>query len=326
MKTIDEIYSELQNDEELNKAWREAKIQNENIKKIIISIFLIIDVVIVWMLLKSSINSGDTIIYMMFIVLVVNFVLGAIVFGITSMGKKQTEFNKQYKNKVINRIIKNFYDNSEYFPDKLMPEYIYLQPQYEYYNRYHSHDYFEALIDNCYSIQMAEVLAEEVKESIDDYIDRYIEGKEEKKKKEVIVKFNGLFAKIDMGKSINCELRIMQDGKLALEENRLDMDSSEFERYFDVKASNQIIAMQILTADVMEELVKFEKETKMKYDIYIRNNELYLRFHEGSLDVNIGKIKDEVLDKKVLGRYFYMINFTYNLSTKLIETINNIEI
>ena len=129
-----------------------------------------------------------------------------------------------------------------------------------------------------------------------------------------------------MGKSINCELRIMQDGKLALEENRLDMDSSEFERYFDVKASNQIIAMQILTADVMEELVKFEKETKMKYDIYIKNNELYLRFHGGSLDVNIGKIKDEVLDKKVLGRYFYMINFTYNLSTKLIETINNIEI
>ncbi len=85
----------------------------------------------------------------------------------------------------------------------------------------------------------------------------------------------------------------MQDGKFYLEKNKLNMDSSEFEKYFDVKASNSIIGMQILTSDVMEELVDF---------------------------------KNDVLDKSIIRKYFYMINFTYNLSTKLIEVINNIEI
>ena len=148
----------------------------------------------------------------------------------------------------------------------------------------------------------------------------------EVEREDIIIKFNGLFAKVSMEKSINSEIKIMQDGKFYLEKNKLNMDSSEFEKYFDVKSSNSIIGMQILTSDVMEELVDFENKTKMKYDICINNNELYLRFHSGSFEVDIEDFKNDVLDKSIIRKYFYMINFTYNLSTKLIEVINNIEI
>ena len=113
----------------------------------------------------------------------------------------------------------------------------------------------------------------------------------------------------------------MQNGKFLLDKNKLNMDSSEFEKYFDVKTTNKIIAMQLLTSDVMEELIKFEDKTKMKYDIYIKNDELYLRFHSGAM-FEIENLKKEILDKELIEKYFYMLNFTYNLSNKLINIIH----
>lgn len=99
----------------------------------------------------------------------------------------------------------------------------------------------------------------------------------------------------------------------------------EFEKYFDVSATNKIIGMQLLTADVMEELIDFENKTNMKYDIIINNNNIYLRFHCGTM-FEPANLKKGVLDEKILEKYFYMLNFTYNLSDKIIKLINETEI
>ena len=148
--------------------------------------------------------------------------------------------------------------------------------------------------------------------------------KQEETKTRKITKFHGLFAKIVMDKSINSELRIMKNGEI-LSKNRLKMDSSEFEKHFDVQATNQIIGMQLLTADVMEELIAFENKTNIEYDITIINNNLYLRFHCGSM-FEAENTKKEALDKSAIQKYFYMLNFTYNLSNKLINLVNETEI
>ena len=57
MKTIDEIYNELQNDNELRNSWKEAKDQNQKVKKITIIVFLVIDLLIL-LFFKSIINFG----------------------------------------------------------------------------------------------------------------------------------------------------------------------------------------------------------------------------------------------------------------------------
>ena len=210
----------------------------------------------------------------------------------------------------------NFYNSLEYFPQKAMPEYIYRQLQYEYYDNYMSEDYMEAQIENNNSIQMAEVETTET--------ETYTDSKGETQTR-TVTKFHGLFAKIIMEKSINSELKIMQDKAMMLDKGRLKMDSSEFEKHFDVKASDKIIGMQILTADIMEELVQFEEKTKMKFDINIKGNELYLRFHSGPM-FEAGNLKNGVLDEKTTKKYFYMLNFTYNLSKKLINVISDLNI
>lgn len=99
----------------------------------------------------------------------------------------------------------------------------------------------------------------------------------------------------------------------------------EFEKYFDVSATNKIIGMQLLTADVMEELIDFENRTNMKYDMVINNNSIYLRFHCGPM-FEPQALKKGIIDKKDIQKYFYMLNFTYNLSDKIIKIINETEI
>ena len=320
MKTFDEIYNELQNSEnnELNNAWIEAKKESKKSKKIATIICLIIDILFIIKNLKNIINcdSPFLILFIIIFVLIINLMIFIISTIISSFSKKQIQFNKKYKNIVIKKLMDNFYSNLEYFPDKPMPEYIYKQLEYEYYNEYESDDYFEAQIDNKYSIQMAEILTEEEKTYQDD---------EGNTRTETIKKFHGLFAKIMMGKSINSELRIMQNGAMTLSKNRLKMDSSEFEKYFDVKTSDSIIGMQLLTADVMEELVDFENKTKMKYDICIKNDELYIRFHSGSM-FEVRNIKRGALDKDSIQKYFNILNFTYNLSNRLINIVNDTQI
>ena len=247
--------------------------------------------------------------------LMINVIIFITVVVITGASKKRRLFNEKYKKIVINKIMNNFYNNLEYFPQKPMPEYIYKQLEYEYYDIYKSDDYFEAQIDNRYSIQMAEILTQEEKTYKDS---------EGNTKTETITIFHGLFAKIVMDKSINSELRIMQN-RTILKKDRLNMDSSEFEKYFDVKASNPIIGMQLLTADVMEELVQFENKTNMKFDVVIKEKELYLRFHSGSM-FEAGNLKKGALDKESIQKYFYMLNFTYNLSNKFINVVNDTQI
>lgn len=313
MKTLDEIYEELQSrdNNELNIAWQEAKKESEKTKKIILIICLIIDIFFINLLFRSREMFSVfpiimfTVIINMFIVVIANIIFG----------KKKNQYNEKYKNTVIPKLISNFYDNSEYFPQKPMPEYIYKEPNYEYYNRYKSEDYFEAQIDNKYSVQMAEILSQK---------EETYRDSDGKTRTRTITKFYGLFAKVVMHKSIKGELRITQNGGL-LFSKKLKMDSTEFEKHFDVKASDPIVGMQILTVDVMEELVQFENKTKMKFDIFINGNELYLRFHSGEM-FEAANLKKCALDKNTIQKYFYMLNFTYNLSRKLINVVNETHI
>ena len=315
MKTFDEIYEELQNtnNNELNEAWKEASKEREKSKKIALIICLVIDTFFILQFLKQGFNYRS--LFFIFFAVISNIMIYASIIAIFSKGYRN--YSKIYKNTVISKLMSNFYNNLEYYPKKPMPRYIYDEGQYrEYYNIYRSEDYMEAQINNKYSIQLAEILTQEERTTTDS------EGNIQT---ETITKFCGLFAKIFLQKSIKGDLKIVRNGSLLFDRKRLEMDSSEFEKYFDVKASDKILGMRLLTADVMEELIEFQDKTNIKYDVYIRDSELYLRFHSGPM-FEVGKLKNGAIDKETLRKYFFMLNFIYNLSNKLINLVNETEI
>lgn len=311
MKSFEEIYEELQNENknELSSSWEAAKKEKNNAKKIAVVICIIIDIVLTIIFLRSRVNFSS--IPLIMTVIVSNIIIFAITLALFS--KKQNEYKSKYKEIVINKLMSNFYTNLEYFPNKLMPEYIYKKAEYnEHYDIYESEDYFEANIKEEYSIQMAEILTQKEEKYEDS------DGEEHSR---IITIFNGLFAKVIMKKSINGKFRIAQN-RMVDSNKRLKMDSSEFEKYFDVESSDKIVGMQILTADIMEELIDFQNTTNIEYDVFIEDNELYLRFHCGEM-FEIGKFKNGPMDMETIKKYFYMLNFTYNLSNKLIKIIED---
>lgn len=310
MKTFDEIYEELQSGDnnELNQAWKEAEKERKKASNICKTICLPIDILAIIIILCSG---------AIFLIMPVLFINLFVIIIVNILFSKNTNsYNGKYKEIVVKKLMNNFYDNLEYFPNKEMPEYIYRNLRYEYYNKYRSDDYLEALINNKNSIQMAEILTQE---------EETYKDSDGHTKTRTITKFHGLFAKIELDKSINTELKITQNGGAFLSGKQLKMDSSEFEKHFDVQISDKILGMQLLTADVMQELVDFENNTKMKFDIFIKGNELYLRFHSGNM-FEPTNIKKGPLDNNTTQKYFYMLNFTYNLSNRLIKLVNETEI
>ena len=321
MKNFEDLYNEITVNEELQLAWEEAtKERKRNLKiatTIFISVFLIIGTVLFIATTKFE-GLNILVIPKMLVVMIPSMLfLGVLIFGISMIfTNKYKKYASAFKRVVIKELIKNFYDNSEYYPEKQFPKRIYDEGEYEYYDRYYSDDYIEAKINNEYDIGMAEVKTVEVR------TERDSNGNTRTR---TYTKFHGIFAKIVIDKSINSELRIKQNGSYRFSKNRLEMDSSEFEKCFDVSATNKIIGMQLLTADVMEELIEFINKTNMRYDIVIKNNNIYLRFHSGIM-FEPQALKKGIIDKEHLQKYFYMLNFTYNLSDKIIKLINETEI
>ena len=116
----------------------------------------------------------------------------------------------------------------------------------------------------------------------------------------------------------------MQSGKFLLSGNRLKMDSSEFEKYFDVQATDKIHGMQLLTADVMEELIEFQNQNKVRFDVVIYNNNIYIRFHCGEM-FEPSNISKGPIHKESLKKYYNILNFTSSLSNKLVNLIKDTE-
>ena len=318
MKQFEDLYSTIQENDEIKLAWEEARAEQKKVNKISITISITTTTVLIILmiiLLNKSREFGRMMIVPPFIFGI--FFINIIIFIVSLFfRKKQRKYNTLFKGTIIKKIIENFYNDVEYYPQKQMPKRIYDEENYEYYNRYYSDDYIEARINNKYEIGMAEV------KTVHETTRTDSEGRRHTTR---TTKFHGIFEKIVIDKSINSELKIKRNGNLAFSNNRLEMDSSEFEKYFDVSATNKIIGMQLLTADVMEELIDFENKTNIKYDIVINNNNIYLRFHCGSM-FEPHALKKGILDKKQIEKYFYMLNFTYNLSDKIIKLIHETEI
>lgn len=83
--------------------------------------------------------------------------------------------------------------------------------------------------------------------------------------------------------------------------------------------------MQILTADVMQELIDFRNKHDTEFDITIRNSNLYLRFFCGAM-FEPKSLKEGIIEEKTFKEYFDIVQLTYILSKKLIHVVKETEI
>ena len=293
MKNFNQIYEAVYKEsaEELEIARKNA------IKNIAIKVGIIIIIGIVFSLIIKS---------FMFIIF---FLVIAILVGILSTNKN---YSQLFKNKVIGKFVKEYSENLDYLPNRGIAPSAYIRGGFERFDRFFSNDAIIGTLEGGYPINMAEVHTEE-------------KSKDEDGHTTYRTIFYGLFAEIDINKIIPTTIKIRKNSiSLFSNKDKIEMDSGEFEKIFNVYADNKIIAMQLLTADIMQMFIDFKEKNKITPEITLYRNNLFIRFATGN--VFEATMFKNALDFDSLKKNYDIINFTLEITDKIVKNIQETEI
>ena len=299
MKSFNEIYQSLYKEcnETLEEARKQAKIYKMS---------MALTVLLIILAMMNIVNQS-------WIMTVICVCFISAIWGYCFKKMTNINYEKMFKEQVITRFVKEYSEELDFFPASGVPYTVYSEAEFERFDKYYSEDEIKGTISKEHNILMSEVKTmEEVKDQ---------DGNTQYK-----TIFHGLFAKIDLEKIIYFNLKIRKDAIIEItnSQDKMNMDSTEFEKIFTVYATNKIMAMQILTADVMQMLIDFKNKNHITPEITIKCDKLYIRFNTGS--VFEGKVFKKALDFDTLLKYYNIINFTLELTENIIKNIQEIEL
>ena len=308
MKPFNEIYEQVH-----KESFKQLEmLRKKKTKKIILLILIVILIIGTVVALVNKTDNYYNTRSFDFGIIIYGAIISAII--IVAIANK-SKYNPTFKEKVIKPFIKNIDENLEYNPKMGIPSVIYRQGEFERYDNYYTEDLITGKLDEKYNFQMAEVHTEEESTDADGDTHTY-------------TVFHGLFGNVKCAKNINTTFKVRADkgilGKLVKGKAKVEMDSQEFEKYFDVYGDNKIIAMQILTSDVMTTMIEFIKQSKIKYELTIKDEQMYIRFHTGG--VFEPRLFKSSLDYDMLKKYYDIIDFVFKVTREINKVIENVDI
>lgn len=229
-------------------------------------------------------------------------------------------YKEQFRKEIMPVLVEKMGENLKYYPKGKVSEWVYRNSRLAgNFSKISSEDLIMGTIDSKYSISLAEVTAQY----------QNTEGLNTHK--------TNLFCNIECAKNIDAELEISKgiiaklDTKIEkINKNisfkikeELTMDSSIFNKYFDIYSDNKIVAMQILTADVMEILLDTTYK-KLNYVLRISDNQIYIKFYTGQVFEPSG-LKSS-LNYNLLKESYDIINFAVRLTRAINRAIENTEV
>lgn len=294
MKSFNEIYQNVYKEsaEPLEEMRRKTK--NEII---FVQIFAIIIGIILMLLTKQIL-----------------FVFLAIVIAVIYSGcsRNHRQYTTMFKNDIIKKFIKEYNENLEYEPNSGIDRLTYNKGEFESYDLFHSEDLITGTLEDGCKIRMSEVKTED-------------ETTDSEGNTETNTVFHGLFAEVKLQKLIYTDMKVRKNSiSIFNKKDKIEMDSSQFEKIFNVYSTDKIIAMQLLTSDVMQMLIEFKEKYKITPEFTITGNNLYIRFATGG--VFEAQILKKALDYDTLFKYYNIINFTLGLTEKILKNIKETDI
>ena len=311
MKSFNEVYEQVH-----KESFEELEILRKKAKEKLFRALLIIGIVIAFVAFlfnKANSNysmSGSKVIFLFYFSAAIVMISIIIIVAIS-----KTKYTPTFKEKVIGPFIKNIDENLQYRPNEGISSVIYRMGEFEGYDNYYTEDLIIGKLDEKYNFQMAEVRTEE--ESTDSDGDTH-----------TYTVFHGLFGKVECAKNIETTFKVRSDkgifGKMFKGKTKVEMDSQEFEKYFDVYGDNKIIVMQILTSEVMSTMIDFIQQSKIKYELTINKDQMYIRFHTGGLfEPSLFK---NSLDYSMLKKYYDILDFVFKVTREINSVIEKVEI
>ena len=292
MKSFNEIYEKVY--KESNTTLEQARNKATNGMLLIIFIILMVGTIF------SVITKSFLLIFMALLIIALYI----------AFSRNRRNYTKLFKEKVIRTFVKEYSSTLEYLPSKGIGKLSYIKGEFERPDRFFSEDLITGTLEDGNRISMSEVISE-------------IESRDSDGNVEYLTIFYGLFAEIKLNKTVLANIKIRKNSfTLIKPKDKIEMDSSEFEKVFNVYGTNPIITMQLLTADVMQMLIDFKEQNRFTPEITIKENNMYIRFNTGEVfEANMLK---KALDYDTLLKYYNIINFTLELTEKILKNIKEI--
>ncbi len=274
-----------------------------------IGIFLVLTIILIFLIIFIPSSSSFTFIigflYIIFLFLLIQF--------------HSKNYKLFYKKNIINDLIKSYDDSFRYLPNIGISSNLYKDAEFEqYFDRYTSEDSISGNFQNKFPFTMAEVKTEN-------------ETKDSKGRSSYTTIFKGLFIHITLDKQIPAKIHIRKNSLIKTKFSlfnfkinkleRVEMDSPDFEKVYDVYSNNNIITMQFFTSSHMQMIMDFKKKYKIYPEFTIKNNSLYLRFSSSKAIFEPKPFK-KMLDYSCLNKEYEFITSIMNICNLIIENIS----
>ena len=276
-------------------------------------LFLIIDAVIIFIVFKSF--SRDLYSLMIVLSLVILFIAISWLIILRKISKDYTTF---YKEKIIYEIAKKSNPTLKYFYKMGIPSTQYAESHFD--NRwdiYNTEDLIEGQLEDGSTLKMGQVHTER------EYTSKDSDGRTTRSYETT---FFGLYGIITLKALTDADFMIRDNSKLAkFNKNRIEMESAEFEKYYDVyskfnsQGGQRQSAMEILTPETIEEFVKIRNMFKKTLNVRVYGNKIYFRIWVK--DIFEPPTFRSSLNFDMLYRYFLIIDVPRMLYEALIDNI-----
>lgn len=224
-------------------------------------------------------------------------------------------YKKNYKNSVITALVKAYNSKLYYDAKTGVSKYDYTMSNFDNsFNEFFSEDQIYGTLENGVKIRVAEVATSIVNRTKD------ADGNVKEERTET---YRGMYGVIKMPHNITSRIYIANDSIMKrYSENRIELDSAEFEKYYDCMAEEKVLALRILTSDAIEKFNDIRRNSKFGFELKIEDDMIYFRYKCGQL-FEPPTLKNG-LDKDLIKKYYKYIYFPLELVIKLSKNVSHV--
>ena len=311
-KKFNEFYNKLVAEESdfLEKKRKEAGYESTRNKFLTVTL-VIIGVILFFCLSRNVIN-----LFRFYIVIILYIIIAVFIKRRFSFYNKKEEYTAEFNERVMRRMLVLFDKEAFYHRNDSISKDTYDDAEFEKYDRYFSNYSVSGRIKNKYDYVFGDVKTEYLERS--DRHHRYVNL------------FSGLFMSVDCPNKFedpiyiknmdNILFRKLGYYKVPSKKLKIKFDLPEFDKEFDVYSAGNNMALKILNSDILKLFTDFRKEMNVRFEITFKNNHIYYRFFCGKL-FKRKRFSNNLLDKRILYRYYRVISFSLLLSEKLVELV-----
>ncbi len=224
-------------------------------------------------------------------------------------------YKRIYKENVIEGLVKAYNEKFYYSPTNGITKVEYGLSNFDNkVDEYYSEDRVYGTMENGDNFQLAEVVTFEVSKTVDS------DGKVKESKTQT---FRGMYGVVRLEKNTLSNIYIASNSKFRkFSKNRLEVDSSLFEEYYDCITKDKVDTMRIFTSELIEKYIEIVKDNKYGFELKIIDNMIFFRYKTNQLFEP--PMFSSGLDKNFVKKNYKVLYYPLEIMKSTIDAVHDV--